>query len=109
MSTDTEYTFSVDHNVKLVAYFSPNTDEESILSIDKITTNTQVSVIQEGNEIIAHSAATINSITLYTIDAIKVASENSNKINIQNINEGVYIVRVATEKGCKNVKLYIGK
>ena len=109
VSTEAAYTFTVEHNRKLIAYFSPNTDENSILGVESVAQDSEVSVSQENNCIIAHSTAAVKGITLYTIDAAKVAAANSGKLNIQDIAEGLYIVRVTTDKGYKNIKLFINK
>lgn len=109
VSTDANYTFTVDHNVKLKAYFSPNTDKDSYVGIQAVAQDTEVSVEQRGNSIVAHSTAAVLGIQLYTIDAAKVAGNNGCTLNIQQVPQGVYIVQVITDKGYKNVKLFIKK
>ncbi|MBR5893312.1 MAG: T9SS type A sorting domain-containing protein [Bacteroidaceae bacterium] len=109
VSTQAEYPFTVEHNTNLIAYFSPNTDEESILGIEATTEDSEVSVTQDDNTIAAHSTAAVKGITLYTIDAAKVAATSGSRLSIQGIANGLYIVRVTTENGYRNVKLYINK
>ncbi len=108
VSTDAEYTFTLDHNVALKAYFSPNTDETS-LGVSTPLTSETVSVEQVGHSIVATSSATIEQIALYTPDAALVAKSKGNTIAIDNTREGIYIVNITTDKGYKNCKIYIKK
>ncbi len=109
VSTDAEYTFTVDHNIELTAYFSPNTDEESLTGIAETPTDANICIEQQGNKIVATSSADIISMRLYTIDAAVVAKSSNNFIETGSLSEGVYIVRVSTVEGSKNIKLYIQK
>ena len=123
VSTDAEYTFTVDHNIKLVAYFTANTDESSYpeeeengedgkdeedTKVSSVAVNT-ITVEQLGGKIIAKGEETVTGMTIYTVDAATVAKGNGNSLDVQNIAEGLYIVRVATANSYKNVKLYISK
>ena len=127
VSTDAEYTFTVDHNIKLVAYFTANTDESSYpeeeengdngedgkdeedeTKVSSVTAN-DITVEQQGNKVIAKGDETVTGMTIYTVDAATVAKGNGNSLDVQNIAEGLYIVRVATANSYKNVKLYISK
>jgi hypothetical protein len=109
VSTDAEYTFTVDHNVKLVAYFSPNTDESTYpTGIASTIENSDVTVAQQGNDIVAQGG-NVTGMTLYTIDAATVAHSNGATMNIVAVKEGIYIVRVSTANGYKNVKIFIKK
>lgn len=125
VSTDAEYTFIVDHNVRLVAHFSPNTDESSFPEKEedkdnneegdeeesKITSITadNITVEQHGDKLVAKGDAKIIGITLYTIDAATVAMSNGKTLHVGNIAEGIYIARVTTTDSYKNVKLHISK
>lgn len=108
VSTNAEYTFTLEHNVTLKAYFSPNTDETSA-SIATPETSETVSVEQVGRSIVATSSATIEQMALYTPDAALVAKSKGNTISTDGIGEGVYIVNITTDKGYKNYKIYIKK
>lgn len=108
VSTNAEYTFTLDHNVELKAYFSPNTDETS-LSIESAASDETVTIKQNENSITAHSRCAIKQIALYTPDAALVATSQGNTIATSSIGEGVYIVNITTEKGYKNCKIYIKK
>ena len=107
VSTDPEYTFTVDHNVKLVAYFTPNatgtTDVKSVAADEDI-----VFTLQD-NKITAIGNCDITSMTLYTIDAAIVARNAGNTIDTAELCEGVYIVCAKTENGYKNSKIYLRK
>lgn len=112
VSTDAEYTFTLDRNVKLVAYFSPNTqpaDDEDELGIQTITADKDITVVMNGNAITAVGECVVTGITLYTADAAVAAQSNGNTIDTTNIKEGVYIVSVTTANGYKNCKIYLKK
>ena len=108
VSTNAEYRFTVDHNVKLVAYFTPNTDEESYpTGVDAVPSAEDITITEEGGKLVATASSVISSMTIYTIDAATVAQSNGNTIETGNMKSGVYIVRVTTENGYKNIKRYI--
>ena len=126
VSTNAEYTFTVNRNVKLVAYFSPNTDENSYpekeeegddnedgkedeeTKVSTVATN-DITVEQQGCKLIAKGNGTVTGMTIYTVDAATVAKGNGNTLNVSNIAEGLYIVRITTADSYKNLKLYISK
>ena len=108
VSTDASYTFTVDRNVSLKAYFSPNTDESS-LGIATVPTNEEITIEQKENCIVAHCSAEVLSIAIYTPDAAIALKSKGNTASTGSLKEGVYIVIVNTAKGYKNCKLYISK
>ncbi len=108
VSTSAEYTFTVDHNVKLVAYFAPNTNEESYPSgIAEVENAADIAIVQQGNSIVA--TGNVTSLELYTVNAALIARADSNAIATSGLAEGLYIVRATTPDGYKNVKVYIKK
>lgn len=109
VSTEAEYEFTVDHNIELTAYFSPNTDEDSWTSVNNILTDEDITVEQRSSTVIASSKYNVIGIALYTTNATLAAKTNGNTISVANLSEGVYIVRVVTENGYKNSKIYIKK
>lgn len=109
VSTDAVYDFTVDHNIALTAYFSPNTDEDSWVGIDVVEGAIEVSLQQSGNTIVATSSSEIRGILLYNIDASLVAKSNASKIDVANLSAGVYIARIVTASGSKNIKFYLSK
>lgn len=110
VSTDAEYTFTVDHNVKLVAYFSPNTDESSYpTEIAEVAEEREINIHVENGRIVAQGTADIIAMQLYTVDAAIVAQSNGNALDIAGVKAGIYIVRATTASGYKNVKIFINK
>lgn len=108
VSTSAEYTFTVDHNVKLVAYFAPNTNEESYpTGIADVEDADNITIKQQGNSIVATS--NVASLELYTVNAALVARADGNTIATNGLAEGLYIVRATAESGYRNVKVYIKK
>ena len=110
VSTDPEYTFTVDHNVKLKAYFTPNTNKNSYPTcIAEFEEAADITVAQNGESLVVTAGCEVKGIALYTIDAAMVAKASGAVLGTAGINEGLYIVSVLTEKGYKNVKIYLDK
>lgn len=108
VSTSAEYTFTVDHNVKLVAYFAPNTEESSYpTGIQEATAADDITVTVTANGIVASDNA--KTIEVFTANAALIANAKGNAIGTAGIPEGLYIVRATAECGYKNVKVYIKK
>ena len=110
VSTDANYTFTVDHNVKLKAYFTPNTNKNSYPTcIAEFEEAADITVAQNGESLVVTAGCEVKGIALYTIDAAMVAKASGAVLGTAGINEGLYIVSVLTEKGYKNVKIYLDK
>lgn len=110
VSTSAEYTFTVDHNVKLVAYFAPNTDESSYpTSITEAAEECLIEVCQQGNSLAANCTSEVYTLDLYTINAAMIATSKGNTMNIAGVAEGLYILRATTADGYRNVKIFIKK
>ena len=109
VSTDAEYTFTVDHNVKLKAYFTANTQVDTDVPSLTIDNADEVTISVQGDNIVATSNTEICSLSLYTIEAALVAQCNGNTLPIAPITQGTYIARATTANGYKNVKLYLNK
>ena len=110
VSTNAEYTFTVDRNVNLKAYFTPNTDKGSYPTcIGEIAGNADITVAQCGENLVATAGCEVKAIMLYTIDAAMVAKANGATLGTAGVKEGLYIASVITDKGYKNVKIYINK
>ena len=108
VSTSAEYTFTVDHNVKLVAYFAPNTEESSYPTcIQEATAADDITVTVTANGIVASD--NVKTIEVFTANAALIANAKGNAIGTAGIPEGLYIVRATAECGYKNVKVYIKK
>ena len=107
VSTSAEYTFTVDHNVKLVAYFAPNTDESSYPTGIQENVAEEVTVTVTDNSIVA--TGDVRSLELFTVKAALIANAKGNAMDTAGVPEGLYIVRATTAGGYKNVKVYIKK
>lgn len=108
VSTDPEYTFTVDHNVKLVAYFTPNA-QQGTTDVKNVAADEEIVFTLHNNTITAVANCDVKGMTLYTIDAAVVAKSNGNTIDTTGIGNGVYIVCAKTENGYKNCKIYLNK
>lgn len=110
VSTDAEYTFTVDRNVNLVAYFSPNTDEDSYpTAIADVEMCDDIVVLVHDGSITAQGSAEVVAMRLYTVNAATVAQVMGNTMDTVGIKEGVYIVCVITSNGYRNYKIYLNK
>lgn len=107
VSTNAEYTFTVDHNVKLVAYFTPNTTGTT--DVKSVVADEDIVFTLQNNKITAIGNCDITSMTLYTIDAAIVARNTGNTIDTAELCEGVYIVCAKSDNGYKNSKIYLRK
>lgn len=109
VSTEAEYTFMVDRNVKLKAYFTANTIPDT--SVEALVSDKagQVKICVEGDKLVAKSKSDVCGMSLYTIDAALVAQAEGNTLTVGNVAQGTYIVRVVTTNGNKNVKIYLNK
>ena len=109
VSTDAEYTFTLDRNVKLKAYFSPNTQSDSTTAIQAVAQEEELAFVMDNNSITAVGECAVTSIALYTADAAIVARAYGNTLDISNVKDGVYIVSATTSRGYKNRKIYLKK
>ena len=109
VSTSAEYTFTVDHNVKLVAHFAPNTNESSYPTSTREIADEHIAVSVTTEGIVATGSCQVKGIMLYTIDAAMVAKTNGATLSTAGIKNGLYIASVITDKGYKNVKIYLNK
>ncbi len=109
VSTDATYKFTVDHNIELIAYFSPNTDEDSWTNITQIPASEEIAIEQHNNTLIISATGNVKSFALYTTNATLVAKTSNCTMNTSNLNEGVYIARIVTDNGYRNLKIYIKK
>lgn len=107
VSTSAEYTFTVDHNVKLVAYFAPNTDESTYPTGIQENVAEEVTVEVADNSIIA--SGNVTGLEVFTVNAALIANAKGNTMSTAGIPEGLYIVRATTANGYKNVKIFIKK
>ena len=46
---------------------------------------------------------------MHNIDASLAAKSNASKIDVANLSAGVYIARIVTASGSKNIKFYLSK
>lgn len=106
VSTDAEYTFTVDHNIALTAYFTPDTggSDDITTGIEQIQQTADITITKEGTTIKATAASPIASIIIYNSNAAMVAKSNSDRISISNLADGIYIIKVRARDGEKNFK-----
>ncbi|MBQ8438284.1 MAG: T9SS type A sorting domain-containing protein [Alistipes sp.] len=108
VSTDAEYTFTVDHNIALTAYFTPDTTDgdDIITGIGSTTATADIEIIAGEGYIQAVSSSPIASIAIYNSNAAQTGKSNGDKISTAGLAKGIYIVKVRTANGEKNFKFY---
>lgn len=106
VSTEAEYTFTVDHNIALTAYFTPDTSgsDDITTGIEQMQQATGIAITKEGTTIKATAASPITSIIIYNSNAAMVAKSNSDRISTGNLADGIYIIKVRARDGEKNFK-----
>ena len=109
VSTEAEYTFTVDRNVNLKAYFTANTMPGTKVETLEAQQGEEIRICIEDNNIVATAEGEVQSLSLYTIDAAMVAQCSGNTMSIAHITQGTYILRATTANGYKNIKLYLNK
>ncbi|MEG1728370.1 MAG: GEVED domain-containing protein [Bacteroidaceae bacterium] len=105
LSTDANYTFIVDHNIPLVAYFSPNLEGEDLLGIEApVATKSFVyELVNNGINLEVITAENVISVRLYTPDGKLIRQTSTKKIPLSGITKGSYVIKVCTEKmNCGN-------
>lgn len=108
VSTDAEYTFTVNHNIALTAYFTPDTKngDDIITGIASTQAATDAEIAAIGGYIQATSADGVKSIAIYNSNAALMSKTKGDKISIAGLPTGIYIVKVRTAIGEKNIKFY---
>lgn len=107
VSTDASYTFNVNGDVRLTAYFSPNTEQETGISAIELSDEDAVVVEQQGSSLVVTADSEVSSVDVYTVGASLAAHADSAAVSVAHLSEGVYIVRVTTTEGYRNIKIYI--
>ncbi len=108
VSTDAEYTFTVNHNIALTAYFTPDTKngDDIITGIASTQAATDAEIAAIGGYIQATSANGVKSIAIYNSNAALMSKTKGERISIAGLPAGIYIVKVRTATGEKNIKFY---
>lgn len=108
VSTEAEYTFSVDHNIALTAYLTPDTanGDDIITGIASTTATADVQITAGEGYIQAVSSDEVKSIAIYTSNATLAGKAKGDKIFIAGLSKGIYIVKVRTATGEKNIKFH---
>lgn len=109
VSTNAEYTFTVDRNVSLKAYFTPNTMPDTHVEQLLVPQPDGVRIDIRPDHLIASAKSRVCALSLYTIDAALVAHCNSDTLYTGDIAEGLYIIRATAEEGYANIKIYLDK
>lgn len=106
VSTDASYTFTVDHNIALTAYFTPDLagSDDIITGIEQVQESADITITKEGSTIKASASSPITSIIIYNSNAAMMTKSNSDRISISNLTDGIYIIKVRARDGEKNFK-----
>lgn len=106
VSTDASYTFTVDHNIALTAYFTPDLagSDDIITGIEQVQECADITITKEGSSIKASASSPITSIIIYNSNAAMMTKSNSDRISTSNLTDGIYIIKVRARDGEKNFK-----
>lgn len=106
VSTDASYTFTVDHNITLTAYFTPDLagSDDIITGIEQVQESADITITKEGSSIKASASSPITSIIIYNSNAAMMTKSNSDRISTSNLTDGIYIIKVRARDGEKNFK-----
>jgi len=96
---DTTYSTTNWANIDTSASFSINC--ATTTNIEKLTRDISLSVYPNPvtNQLNIEAAATIESIAIYNLLGKLVQTENSTRFNVQNLENGVYLLRIKTKEG----------
>ena len=109
VSTDAEYTFTLDHNVNLVALFTPNTSEIGT-GIDAIGQNVERAIVQikAGQGVVrAVGDASVRSFRLYSADGALVGQTTGRELSVKHLPQGTYIAYIITDGGTDAAKVCV--
>ncbi len=99
VSAQPVYTFNLDHNTHLTAFFTPNTDEEStgIDHTDLVEENIVVDVTEDHGTLTVQSASPVRLVLVYTANGALMARSETNQVSCPALTPGTYIVKVFTK------------
>ncbi len=100
-----DYAFTLDHNVRLTAYFSPNTDTDTRLQ--GVLAQPHASLLQisaRDRRIVVESSSKVRSVRVYTPSGALVARGNKATLDVSHLIPGSYIVKVQTTTADKSLK-----
>ena len=108
VSLDTVYTFNVDHETTLTAYFSPNTSNVPD-GIGKVVSEsgTVVEIVSGNQYIDIVTDASVQDVCVYSTGGALVAQSASKRIPVSGLAPGSYIVKVQTAGKNTAAKVFI--
>lgn len=106
VSTDPTYNFTLDHDVDLVAVFSPATDWVSAIGTVQAQDH-GIAINVSGNTVVATAPTAVKSIHVYSPNGSLVATAKGGKLSMQGKPAGVYIAKARTGKGEAAVKFQL--
>lgn len=105
VSTDAAYAFTLDHDVDLIAVFSP--DPDATTSIGRVTTKgtaADITISVNGNNLTATSTTAVTALHVFTPDGALVATARSGQVSLAGLPGGIYIAKARTADGEAAVK-----
>ena len=108
VSTDDEYTFTVEHNVDLTAYFRPSSRVVP-LGIGEATQNDgiDIQVSYDNREIEVTANAPIKSVKVFDAKGALVAQTTGSHVSLKSAATGTYLVNVTTDSQSSTAKIQI--
>lgn len=109
VSTDAAYTFSRDHAVNLVAFFSPNTEDDpvGVENVPSVERNVVIEVSAESRKITVKTSADLKKVLLFSPDGALIAVSESSVLHTKSFPKGVYVVKVITDVKDAAIKVIV--
>lgn len=105
---DTTYSFTLDHNVRLTAVFSPNTQTSvGIHNAQGASSTSLLQISAQNRSIVVKSTADVRHIRVYSPSGALVAEGHTSTLDVSRLNAGTYIVKVQTTQADQSIKTYI--
>ena len=108
VSLKSTYTFTLDHETHLTAFFSPNTDETiSGIGSQFAENNQLVKICAQNKQIKVITDANVKRVLVFTPNGALVAQSKSSLVQLNGTAAGSYIVKVYTDRADKTAKILI--
>lgn len=108
VSLDTAYTFNVDHETMLTAYFSPKTSDVPDGIGQVVSESGALVEVEAGSQYInIVTDAPVQDVSVYSVGGALVAQSASKRVSVSGLTAGSYIVKVQTSGKNTTAKVFI--
>ena len=108
VSLDTAYTFNVNHETTLTAYFSPKTSDVPDGIGQVVSESGALVEVEAGSQYInIVTDAPVQDVSVYSVGGALVAQSASKRVSVSGLTAGSYIVKVQTSGKNTTAKVFI--